>query len=167
MKEIIFDTDFGADCDDTMALAYLIYAEKYLDARIKAITFSNGNADGIAAIRAFVRDLGREAIPVGAPARAVPSYDVYCKKLAERFGDESDRRPAENAVSVIRRALADSDSAIICGVGASTNIAALLENCAMVLVVIGSARYCFSARCCLMSASTRSAAVQCTLSSLR
>ena len=34
MKDIIFDTDFGSDCDDVMALAYLIYAEKQLDTRI-------------------------------------------------------------------------------------------------------------------------------------
>lgn len=128
MKDIIFDTDFGADCDDVMALAYLIYAEKYLDTRIKAITFSNGNTDGIAAIRAFVRDVGREPIPVGAPARSVPAYDAYCRQLAELFGDASDREPAENAVSVLRRALADSNGAVICAVGASTNIAALLES---------------------------------------
>lgn len=127
-KKIIFDTDFGSDCDDVMALAYLLYAERYLGAEIKAITFSNGNEDGIAAIRAFLRNTGRELIPVGAPARAVPSYDHYCRQMAERFGNESDRGPAEDAVRVLRRALLESDGAVICAVGALTNIAALLES---------------------------------------
>jgi hypothetical protein len=53
--DIILDTDLGSDCDDAMALAYLIYASKRLGIDIKAITHSNGCKEGPSVIASVLR----------------------------------------------------------------------------------------------------------------
>ena len=126
--DLIFDTDVGSDCDDMMALAYLIYAKRNLNVSIKAITHCNGCVDGIPTIRAMFRHLGEECAPVGSVAVPSEAYDDYAKQVAERFADTSDRQEAPNAVSVLRRALCNSEEAVICAVGPFTNIAALLTS---------------------------------------
>ncbi len=125
---LIFDTDVGADCDDMMALGYLLFAEKYLNVDIKAITYSNGVPEGIACIRSVFSFFGRPAPVIGAPVREMRVFENYCKAVADRFATEEDRAPAENALTVLRRTLAENDEVIICGVGVFTNLAALIES---------------------------------------
>ena len=62
---IIFDTDAGSDCDDMMALGYLIQAQKEKKIKINAVTYSHVCPYGAAALRATFRYFGEDAPPVG------------------------------------------------------------------------------------------------------
>ena len=126
--DLILDTDVGADCDDMLALAYLIYAEKRGLVRLRAVGYSNGCPDGVAAIRTLFRDLGASPPPIGQGKHGLKTYDRYCGEIVSRFGREEDLTPAEAAVAVLRRGLSESDGAVICGIGPLTNLAALLES---------------------------------------
>lgn len=130
MKKIdfIFDTDIGADCDDVMALAYLVYAKRNLGLDLKAVAISNGCTYGVGAIRAFFEDIGEPIPEIGSPAKPLKAYNGYCELLAKRFGSIKEPMDAPNSVEVMRRALVCSENAVICGVGAFTNVAALLES---------------------------------------
>lgn len=120
------DTDLGSDCDDMMAIAYLVYAQRKLGISIGAITYSNGCEYGIAAMQAVFDELNEVLPPLGTPAGEVGAYDHYCKILIEKHPIKV--KPAEDSVRVMRRTLMKCESAIICGVGAFTNIAALLKS---------------------------------------
>lgn len=129
MLDLIFDTDAGSDCDDMLALGYLIQAQKEGRVRIKAVTYSNVSPHGAAMIRATFRFFGEEAPPVGVMVGGAALQDYYARGVDERFGTAEDRKPADTAVNVLRRALAESDGGIvICAVGPLTNIGALLQS---------------------------------------
>jgi len=126
---LIFDTDLGSDCDDVMALTYLIYAKRQLNLNLLAITHSHVTPDGPIAIRALFRTFGEDVPVVGRMVEDIPFPDRYAKVMADRFATENDRLPCESAVTVMRRALATSNApCVICGVGMFTNIAALLQS---------------------------------------
>ena len=124
---IILDTDVGADCDDMMAIAYLAYAERESLINLKAVTHSNACEHGIPAVRAYLSNLGL-SVPVGHVSGEVGAYDNYAKEIAERFGDESCYLPADDAVTVLRRALSESYEVTLLAVGPMTNVAALLKS---------------------------------------
>lgn len=127
---VIFDTDAGSDCDDMMALAYLIYARRQLGANLLAITHClNGNY-GVPAIRAFFRHYGEPMPAVGKAVNGVTLPDRYCYAVSDRFGIPEDfHESAPDAVTALRRALAESDGkCVICAVGHFTNIAALIRS---------------------------------------
>lgn len=126
--DLIFDTDIGSDCDDVMALTYLVYAKRNLGVNIKAVTISNGCAYGVAATRAFFEDLGENVPPIGSPAKELKAHEGYCPALATKFGSIKEPIKGENAVKVMRNALVNSENAVICAVGAFTNVGALLES---------------------------------------
>jgi inosine-uridine nucleoside N-ribohydrolase len=126
--DLILDTDVGSDCDDMMALAYLVYARRSLGVRIKAVTYCNGCEDGVPAIRAFFRTLNEAVPPIGWGGRDGRAYDRYCRAICERFGTDADRGEIPDAVSVLRRALRESEGAVLCAIGPFTNLAALLES---------------------------------------
>ena len=126
--DFIFDTDVGNDCDDMMALAYLVYAKRHLGVALKAITHCAKSPHGIAAIRALLRHLGEAVPPLGEMPIEAVERDNYSKAVAERFATPEDYAPVPDAVSVLRRALTESENAVICAVGPLTNIAALLES---------------------------------------
>ena len=124
--DYIFDTDAGSDCDDMMALAYLAYAHKNLGVDIKCVTYSHVCKEGPAAIRAFFRNLGEKIPPIGQMTHGKAITDSYCKEIAERFAKAEDFAPVDDAVSVLRKALVESENAVICAVGPLTNISDLL-----------------------------------------
>ena len=127
---VIFDTDAGSDCDDMMALAYLIYARRNLGVNLLAITHClNGNY-GIPAIRAFFRHYGEPIPAVGKVENGVTLPDRYCYAVSNKFGIPDDLpEPVPNAVATLRRALAESDGkCVICAVGHFTNVAALIKS---------------------------------------
>lgn len=126
--DFIFDTDVGADCDDMMALTYLVYAKKHFNIDIKAVTHSRNDINGVPAIRAFFRTLGEDIPDIGRMSGEFVEYKSYAKAIAERFCTEEDFAECENAVKVLRRALSNSKDAILCAVGPFTNIAALFES---------------------------------------
>ena len=125
--DLVLDTDFGSDCDDAMAIAYLMDAAHWGAVDLKAIAHSNGCAEGADAIRTFFSYMGEPAPPIGIPATEMTAYDHYCKQILERFGD-GQRACFEDAVTVMRRALCESENAVLCAVGAMTNVAALLKS---------------------------------------
>lgn len=122
--DFILDTDVGADCDDMYALAYLLYARRHLNVDIKAITHSNACSDGPATIASVFAERG-EAIPPIGQGVGLESHDQYCREVAERFAQTA-RTPVFDAVTLLRRALSESDRATLCAIGPLTNIAALL-----------------------------------------
>ena len=126
--DFIFDTDVGSDCDDMMALTYLVYAKRNLNINLKAVTYSHNCPHAIAAIKAFFKDLGEEIPPIGRMPAEPVEKDNYSRAVARKFATEEDYAPVPDAVSVLRRALADSEGAILCAVGPFTNIAALLKS---------------------------------------
>lgn len=128
MKSIdyIFDTDAGSDCDDMMALAYLVYAQRKELIDIKCVTYSHVSPDGPVAIRAFFRNLGEKIPPIGQMTHGKAINDNYCKDVADKFATEADRIATPDAVSVLRKALNESENAVICAVGPLTNISDLL-----------------------------------------
>ena len=128
MKPIdyVFDTDAGSDCDDMMALAYLVYAQRKKLIDIKSVTYSHVSPDGPAAIRAFFRNLGEKIPPIGQMTHGKAITDNYCKDVADKFATDADRIATPDAVSVLRKALNESENAVICAVGPLTNISDLL-----------------------------------------
>jgi len=126
--DLIFDTDVGSDCDDMMALTYLVYARRYRNVDIKAITHCHNCPNGVPAIRALFRHLGENIPPLGKMPGEQVVRNNYSRAVAERFGMEEDFAPTPDAVKVLRRALAESENAVLCAVGPFSNIAALLES---------------------------------------
>ena len=121
-KIIIVDTDVGADCDDMLALAYLIGAEKENKISLAAIAYSNAVEDAPSAIVNLFHSFGEEAPPIGAPVYCgsafdsycgkMHAYDNYCKQIAEKFG--SCGSFSENsAVRLMRRILAENERVTI------------------------------------------------------
>lgn len=124
---LILDTDLGSDCDDMMALTYLVYAAHHKGVQLCAVTHSNGCPEGPDAVRVFFEHLGEPVPPIGKAVVPMKAYDHYCKEIVERF-DKGVGREYPDAVTVLRRALVEHDNVVICAVGAMTNIAALLES---------------------------------------
>jgi len=127
--ELIFDTDAGSDCDDMMALAYLLYAKRHLNVDIKAVTHCVSTQYGPAAIRSFFRFFNEELPEIGKTVGGVVLEDKYCESLAKKFATEQDYEKAPDATKVLRKALATAkNKCVICAVGHFTNLAALLES---------------------------------------
>lgn len=125
--DFILDTDCGGDCDDMMALAYLVYAQRNLNVRIKAVTQCNSCPGGPDLLRTFFEHLHRPVPPIGGPVGDAKSYDNYCTAVLNRFGD-GEIRSYPDAVTVLRRALVESENAVLCAIGPMNNIAALLQS---------------------------------------
>jgi len=129
--ELIFDTDFGSDCDDVMALTYLFYAQRHMGVEIKAVTHSQSTPYGVPAIRGCFRFFGENIPEVGKMTGGpmLDHKDRYCKELSEKFALEEDYEDVPCAAKVLRKALAScKNKCVICAVGHFTNIAALLES---------------------------------------
>ena len=125
--ELILDTDVGGDCDDMMALAYIVYATRHRNVDLKAVTHCNGCAHGAELLQSFFAFLGERIPPIGHAPEGAKAFDTYATLVTERFGI-SEQLPTEDAVTTLRRALAASESAVLCAIGPLTNIAALLES---------------------------------------
>lgn len=126
--ELILDTDVGADCDDMLALAYIAYAEKNMNVDLKAITCSSSADYGISAIKTFYKDLGMIPPSIGYASKSMLKYDNYCKQIVEKFGTENEYTKDNDAISVLRQALVESEKATICAIGPLSNISALLNS---------------------------------------
>lgn len=128
-NQIIFDTDLGSDCDDMMALAYLGYAEKYLNVPTIAITHSLKCDYGVPAINSFRKFHGLEKRPVGYMEGGADLTDQYAEALAKKFAVKEDYISDGTAVQVLRKSLVNSNgNVVICAVGQFTNIGALLDS---------------------------------------
>ena len=125
--DFILDTDCGGDCDDMMALTYLVHAQRTMNVRIKAVTQCNACSGGPDLIRTFFERIGEPVPAIGAPVGNARDHDVYCTSVLKRFGD-GEIREYPDAVTVLRRALVESEDAVLCAIGPMNNIAALLNS---------------------------------------
>ncbi len=127
--KLILDTDVGSDCDDMMAISYMIAAEKKGLVKPLAITLSHPSDHAAAGIRALYRSYGAEAPVMGQMSKEKPRGDWYGKKIYEKFGVEEDMAPTCGAVELLRKTLAESDGdVILCAIGPLNNVADLLES---------------------------------------
>ncbi len=127
--DFILDTDVGADCDDMLAMSYLIYAKRFLNVNIKAVTHALSTGDGVVAIRSFFRCMGENAPETGHMIKGANLDDYYCKQIVQEFATESDHAGTECASRVLRKALvSSSNKCILCAIGQLTNISALIRS---------------------------------------
>ena len=123
---LILDTDIGGDCDDTMALVYLFYAQRNLGVDLKAVTSANGYEQSTMLIKTFFDFYNQPACPIGKASSGTKSFDTYATAVTERFPTE--KCEFEDSVKVLRRTLNDSNNVTLCAIGPLTNIAQLLNS---------------------------------------
>lgn len=130
MKKIIIDTDLGGDCDDAGALAVACNLAKRGDAELLAVTYCIGNPWGAYFVRHELDYYGFTDVPVGSlktpDFMSAPNYAKYTKPYCERFGVK--KAETEDAVRVLRRALADNREVTLIAIGPLRNIANLLDS---------------------------------------
>lgn len=133
MKNIIFDTDIGGDCDDVTALDLLINSHKENDCRLLAVTYSSLNRDAGKCIYSILKSHGMQNTPIG--VREIPENckgldNYYASLLAESFPDknapEYDALP--KAYKMMRKLLSETDKCVIAATGFLSNLAALLSS---------------------------------------
>ena len=133
MKNIIFDTDIGGDCDDVTALDMLIAAHKKGDCNLAAVTYSSLNRDASKCIYAILKEHGMENVPIG--VREIPDGcagldNYYASLLAESFYEKNAPvyEDTQRAYKLMRKTLAQSDKCVIAATGFLSNLAALLDS---------------------------------------
>lgn len=130
MKKIIIDTDLGGDCDDAGALAVACNLAKRGDAELLAVTYCIGNPWGAYFVRYELDYFGFSHVPVGSLKEpdfmSAPNYAKYTKPCCERFGAK--KVSTEDAVRVLRRALAENSDVTLIAIGPLRNIAGLLDS---------------------------------------
>ena len=126
-KNIIIDTDLGADCDDCVALALAINLHKDNVLNVKAITISSTREFAPHTLSAIM-DYYHFDCPIGQmglPAIDVDKDDHYCF----HFKDRLLKREIEDSVKLLRKTLVESkDKVIIATLGPLTNIARLINS---------------------------------------
>ena len=135
---LIFDTDLGNDCDDALALAMVHAFESRGECELLAVTLTKGHPDAAACADAINTFYGRGDVPIGVCRDGKTPAEGAYNRLAHLTDDGRPRYPhdlasgadAPPAVRVLREALAGAEdqSVVICQVGFSTNLAALLDS---------------------------------------
>ena len=134
MKNIIFDTDLGGDCDDVLALDLILSAEREGECRLLAVTYSDHDVSGPACIYAILKQHARADVPVGRytlPEGKTPDRKAcYGKAVVEKFPDPDapDYDTCPDAVAVLRRTLAENEHVTIIATGFLSNLAALFKS---------------------------------------
>ncbi len=132
LKNIIFDTDIGGDCDDVTALDVLIAAHKKGDCRLMAVTYSSLNRDAGKCIYAVLKEHGMENTPIG--MREITDDggldNYYASLVADAFrcADAPEYENTQRAYKLMRKLLAQSDKCVIAATGFLSNLAALLAS---------------------------------------
>jgi len=133
-KKVIFDTDLGADCDDVMALDFIMAADKCGDCELIGITYSADVFKAIPCIYAILREYGYEHIPIGSTeitGTSSRNMDVYATKVADKFvySDAPTYGNVPSAVTLLRRLLSESEEPVtIISTGFLKNLADLIES---------------------------------------
>ncbi len=129
---VIYDTDFGSDCDDAGALAVLHALADRGETEILAVISVTGRKHVPGAIDAINTYYGRPDLPIGAPVAGVwASWDRYAKHLAEGFThDVKGKENVPPAVELYRKILSKQpdNSVTIISVGFLRNMQNLLNS---------------------------------------
>ena len=131
MRKFILGTDFWTDCDDAVALRLLTRAHKAGEIGLLGIAVNACMEQSIASLVGFLRADGVTDVPVALDPAATDfgGDPPYQKRLAERFAPDVSNRDAEDAVSLYRRLLAESDQKIeLIEIGYPQVLAALLAS---------------------------------------
>ena len=133
LRKIIFDTDIGCDCDDVLALAYLLQAGNKNFCNLLGVTCSAIFPNAPVCVEAIAEQYNYHNLPVGMIHNHKPDYykgcpDMYATKVAEKFAPEKIGKEYLEAVQLIRELLIDSNEKVtIIITGPLTNIANLLK----------------------------------------
>ena len=131
MRNIIFDTDIGIDCDDAVALTMLLELQRRKECCLKAITVSSVRVGATATIKAILNHFGIDTIPIGVRVGEPLCCDytnTYANSAKEKYGTKD---CFCDAVKTLRRVLSKATTkTTIIAVGPLSNIAALLESTA-------------------------------------
>ncbi len=127
MREILFDTDMGVDCDDAVALSLLLSLEQRGRVRLCAVTTSSTRTGSSAAVRAILNHYGRE-LPLAhmrAPVLPCDCVDNYGRALMARYHTEDS---AVLPVPLMRKTLAERRETVLLATGPLSNVAELLQS---------------------------------------
>ncbi len=135
---VILDTDIGNDVDDVLALAVLHSLETRQVCQLKAVTITKDHPQCAAFVDAVNTFYGRGDIPIGVCSSGVTPEISRFTPLADIKDGGQPRYPhdlqsgktAATAVNILRKTLAEcpDNSAVVCQVGFSTNLADLLKS---------------------------------------
>ncbi|MDF1744230.1 MAG: nucleoside hydrolase [Gimesia sp.] len=135
---LIFDTDIGNDVDDVLALGMIHSLEARGDCKLLAVTITKDNPLAASFTDAVNTFYGKGEIPIGICRSGVtPATGKFIGLATKKDNgqlryphDLKDAKSIPDAVTVLRRALADAKdgSVVIAQVGFSTNLANLLKS---------------------------------------
>lgn len=132
MRNFILGTDWGADCDDVVALRILARAHKNGNCCLKAIGINDCCACSARSADAFLHAHGVDDVAIGIDRTAVGFHNdpyAYQPKLALLPSKISSNEQAEDAVRLYRRILIESIEPIeIMEIGFLQVLAAVLRS---------------------------------------
>jgi len=127
IPDIILDTDFGADCDDCIALGMLINLAKQGKVKFDTLTLCTTREFAPNSVQAIFNYYGYQASigQMSLPGLKVDDVDHY----NHAFKDVQAKQNVEDAVTLLRKKLQQSRLKVqIVGIGPLTNIARLLMS---------------------------------------
>lgn len=131
-KKILIDTDIGPDCDDAgaLALANRLHNEKKIE--LLGVTHCTSDIGGAYTVCAINQWFGNSDVPVGQTAEKsfLDSEDCksYTKPISAEFIRKNGERDFEEAVSLLRRTLAENTDVTLVFIGPLNNLSALLRS---------------------------------------
>lgn len=130
MREIIFDTDLGVDCDDAVALSLLMQLQRAGEIMVTAVTASS-TREGASSTATAIMDYYGQSAPIAhmrSPVLIGDGVNNYARAVLKRYGHpDVDELP----VPLLRRTLANAtQKQILLAVGPLSNLAALLDSTA-------------------------------------
>ena len=131
MKNIIFGTDWGEDCDDAVALRILARKHKAGEINIVGIAINTCIPESVASLDAFLVSEGVERLPIGIDRNATELCKkvTYQKRLAQSGTARVSNDDAEDGVRLYRRLLAEATEPVeIIEVGFLQILGGLLES---------------------------------------
>lgn len=126
------DTDIGSDSDDVGAMMVLHRLRQAGECNLLAVTSSTSRKDSVAIIDVINRYYGAD-VPTGnvkgKKCSEGGTHGMYSRAVAFAYGSRYIKEEPENAVTVLRRALAAAkDKVRLVTIGSFANVAGLLKS---------------------------------------
>lgn len=131
MRNFIFGTDWGEDCDDVVAMRILARKHKAGEIKLLGIAINTCIDESVASLDAFLVSEGVEQLPIGVDRGATELCKkiTYQKRLAASGKARITNADAEGGVKLYRRILAEAIEPVeIIEVGFLQILAGLLES---------------------------------------